>query len=140
MDKAQLKKQRERETAKRYYQKHREEILAKKKKYGAENKDKIKVRNHEYRIKNKPKFNAKFKKRQAAKLQRTPAWLTKDDHFVIEQIYELAALRAKMLGIEHHVDHIYPLQGERVSGLHVPQNLQVIPARENLVKRNKFNP
>lgn len=80
------------------------------------------------------KINAK---RKAAKLQRTPAWLTDDDYWMIEQAYELAALRTKMLGQVFHVDHVLPLQGKHVSGFHTPYNLQVIPAIENIRKGNR---
>lgn len=79
-------------------------------------------------------------KRHAAKMQRTPAWLTADDFWVLEQAYELAALRTKMLGVQFHVDHILPLQGKYVSGLHVPTNVQVIPWRDNVSKANKYLP
>ena len=57
---------------------------------------------------------------------------------MIEQAYELAALRTKMLGVAFEVDHILPLQGKLVSGLHVPENLQVIPATLNRAKSNSF--
>tara|TARA_R110000868_G_scaffold410844_1_gene700436 strand:- start:45 stop:479 length:435 start_codon:yes stop_codon:yes gene_type:complete len=76
--------------------------------------------------------------RNVAKQHRTPAWLTKDDHWLMSQAYELAALRSEMFGFSWHVDHIVPLRGERVSGLHVPWNLQVIPGTENRAKSNKF--
>lgn len=87
---------------------------------------------------NQDKVNAKWMKRAAGKKSRTPPWLTSDDLWMIEQAYDIAALRTKMLGIEHHVDHIIPLQGKSVSGLHVPWNLQVITARENRMKSNQL--
>ena len=71
-------------------------------------------------------------------MHRTPAWLTVDDLWLIEQAYELAALRTKLFGFSWHVDHILPLQGKQVSGLHVPTNLQVIPWVDNVRKANRF--
>lgn len=78
--------------------------------------------------------------RHASKLQRTPKWLTADDWFLIEEAYELAALRSKVTGIKHHVDHVVPLRGKLASGLHVPSNLQVIPSLVNIRKTNKWDP
>jgi hypothetical protein len=79
-------------------------------------------------------------KRRAAKMHRTPAWLSEDDHWITEQAYELAVLRTKLFGFSWHVDHVIPLQGKLVSGLHVPINLQVIPWRDNVSKANKYLP
>ena len=70
----------------------------------------------------------------------TPPWLTETDKAAIAAIYEKAARLTVETGIQHHVDHIIPLRGETVSGLHVPSNLQVLTASENSRKRNKFNP
>lgn len=70
--------------------------------------------------------------------KRIPTWLSEDDKWMIEQAYELAALRTKMFGLAWHVDHIIPLNGKRVSGLHVPANLQVVSWIDNLKKYNKF--
>lgn len=76
-------------------------------------------------------------RRRAAKLQRTPVWLTADDQWIIEQAYELAAIRTAVFGFSWHVDHIIPLQGKTVSGFHTPLNLRVIPGVENLRKHNR---
>jgi hypothetical protein len=87
---------------------------------------------------NKDKVNAKWMQREAAKKCRTPSWLTEDDKWLIEQAYDIASIRTKHFGISFHVDHVVPLQGKAVSGLHVPWNLQVIPAKVNQAKSNHF--
>lgn len=91
-----------------------------------------------YKKANPHKSAALLAKRRAAKKHRTPSWLTPDQLWMIEQAYELASLRSKTTGFAWHVDHICPLQGKDVSGLHVPWNLQVIPWRDNLSKGNKM--
>lgn len=68
--------------------------------------------------------------RRARKLQATPKWLTKEHLEQIKQIY-------KDCPKAYHVDHIIPLKGENVSGLHVPWNLQCLPGIVNRVKYNK---
>jgi hypothetical protein len=91
-----------------------------------------------YKRANSQKSAALLAKRRAAQKRRTPCWLTKDDFWLIEEAYDLAAKRSKLTKFSWHVDHIIPLQGKQVSGLHVPWNLQVIPWFENLSKSNKL--
>jgi hypothetical protein len=96
------------------------------------------ARNREWWSRNKPKRASYQSKRRAALLQRTPKWLTEDDFWMIEEAYKLAALRTKMFGFPWHVDHVIPLQGCNVSGLHTPTNLQVISGAENVRKHNSW--
>jgi hypothetical protein len=92
----------------------------------------------QYASKNRAKLTSIERKRQASKLKRTPAWLTAFDKLHMECLYQVAAMRTRESGQEWHVDHILPLQGKTVSGLHVPSNLRVIPAVENLRKYNIY--
>lgn len=80
------------------------------------------------------KLRAKKARRRAVEIHRKPKWLTADDMWAIKEIYALSALRTEQFGFAWHVDHIVPLQGEFVCGLHVPNNLQVIPAIQNWIK------
>ena len=99
-------------------------------------KDKIRIAEWKKKPHNKPKVAASTRKRQAAQLQRTPAW-DSYAHLIVAK-YQLAAMLSQASGTQHHVDHIIPLQGRKVSGLHVFSNLRVIPGSDNAKKSNKF--
>lgn len=73
--------------------------------------------------------------RHAAKLRATPSWSEADD---IANLYELARTLSLATGFEHHVDHIVPLKGRTVCGLHVLANLRVITAEQNKRKSNRL--
>lgn len=89
--------------------------------------------------KNHPdKHNAKYAKRRSAKLLRTPLWLSQSDLLLIETKYAMAKWLSEVVGKVYHVDHVIPLQGELVSGLHVPDNLCVLLGTVNLSKNNKW--
>lgn len=85
-----------------------------------------------------PQAVANTAKYRSNKDKRTPKWLTPDDLWMMAEAYKLAALRTKLFGFKWHVDHIIPLRGALVSGLHIPHNLQVIPGLDNIRKSNQF--
>lgn len=87
---------------------------------------------------NKARYIAHDAKRRASKLNATPVWLSKFDHDYIKHIYIQAKELQKLDGIPRHVDHIIPLQGKTVCGLHVPWNLQILTATENASKGNRI--
>ncbi len=93
----------------------------------------------EYKRKNSGKYAAHRKKYEASKINATPNWLTQFDFDYIESLYVQAKELKNLTGVDYHVDHILPLRGEIVCGLHVPWNLQVITAEENHKKNNRVN-
>ena len=98
----------------------------------------ISISGKKYRTDNKESVAIKklhdVRKRQAAKIFATPSWA---DYEKIKLIYR-QAFEIRKLGRNVHVDHIIPLRGKNVCGLHVEGNLQIIDAVENLSKFNKF--
>ena len=88
----------------------------------------------QYRKNNPERRVALTVKYRATKLKRTPTWA---NHFEIKMFYDVAKVLSRS-GVLFHVDHIVPLRGKEVSGLHVEGNLQVLPWHENLKKSIKF--
>ena len=89
----------------------------------------------EWRRSNPGKCAAKRARRRAAKKRATPLWV---NHKEIDKIYRLCAEVTEVLGEKHQVDHIIPLQGKSVCGLHVPWNLQILPQNVNASKGNRI--
>lgn len=83
---------------------------------------------------NPGKVNSFTAARRARIIRATPTWLTHEQRQAIQNVYEDAAARNGAW----HVDHIIPLNGRGVCGLHVPTNLQILPALENVKKGNSF--
>jgi len=81
---------------------------------------------------------ADTKARRRKHRQATPSWLTKKEKAEIRQLYQIAITMSKTTGEQYVIDHIVPLRGEAVCGLHVPWNLRVITQEENLKKSNKY--
>jgi hypothetical protein len=119
---------------KKYAEKNKEACKARIAVWRESNKEKMAELRKAWRDANKHKAQAYVRKYQAAKRKRVPNWLTPDDNWMMEEAYELAIRRTKMFGFQWDVDHVLPLQGKTVSGLHTPLNLQVIPAVVNSSK------
>ena len=122
---------------KEYYLKNKERENKNNAKWLSQNKEKHNEYYRKYYDNNKYKEIARSVHKRTRFLQRSVSWADQDK---IRDFYKEAQRLTKEKSIAYHVDHIIPLQGKLVSGLHVETNLQVIPASENLSKSNKFNP
>lgn len=137
-----------RQSSRRYQEKNREALLEKKRQWAKSNPEKNRAQSSRWQAMNReaafaqqalsraknpdhyqPKRRAYAAARRATLIRRTPPWV---DLSAVAVIY-----RQCPIGME--VDHIVPLRGRRVSGLHVPWNLQYLPASENAKKGNRFD-
>jgi hypothetical protein len=100
--------------------------------------EKVRARVSAWKKANPGKVIANTTKRKQHIRIRTPKWLTAIDFERIQTEYQLAALLTKITGTKWEVDHNIPLLGKNVSGLHVPNNLQVVQKKDNLIKSNRF--
>lgn len=114
------------------------ERTAKRKSWVEANRDKVNEAAGKWRKKFPERANALNAKARSRKLQASiqeDDWLNQQ---MLSVIYLLAQTLSKESGVVHEVDHIVPLSGENVCGLHYWKNLQVIPMEENRRKSNKF--
>lgn len=120
------------------YENNKDAIASYRRQWLSENKDRKSASDKAWRQRNLAKTNAYSATRHAAKMQATPTWLSAIEQAQIQEMYDVALAKSVQTGIKHHVDHIHPLQGENFNGLHVPWNLRVISASENLSKGNNL--
>lgn len=128
--------------------KHRDAMNARTAEWGRRNKDQKNATRKAWREENRERDNAYTRnwqarnpelvvantgRRRASKLRAEPSWA---NTFFIAEAYRLAKLREKVCGGKWHVDHVVPLRSKLVCGLHVANNLQVIPASVNQRKSN----
>lgn len=114
---------------------NKEYLYAMGKLYREANPEKTKAVYRESKKRRRAKATADERARQARKINAQPKWV---DKLALQAIYEQCARVSDMIGIKYHVDHIVPLQGKTVCGLHVPWNLQIIPAWLNMRKGNRL--
>ena len=117
------------------YEKHRDAYRENQKLYYEKNKNQIKEKVNSWRQENLARYNARMSKRRSDKIKATPKWA---DLKKINQIYIECKILQDILGVKMQVDHIIPLNGKNVCGLHCEDNLRIIHASENQTKGNKL--
>ncbi len=120
-----------------YRQREKEAISKRQREYRQNNRELFRQKEREDRNKRPERYRAKYASRRVRKLQATAPWA---DNKTIATFYTRAAELEGSTGVKWHVDHIDPLQGHLVCGLHVAENLQVLPASINCSKNNSFKP
>lgn len=125
-------------TKKLRYKQNKEEVSRRNKAWRKNNPEVVQRMKQEYR-KNNPEKVAAFSAEYRAKRKAAcPPWLCKEDKKLITEFYKIRNQLTAETGVTHHVDHIIPLQHNNVCGLHVPWNLQILTAEDNLSKSNNF--
>lgn len=122
------------------YKEHKERHDRNHKKYRSTHQEEVRQREHKYRANNPGAVNATTAKRRAQKLNATPIWADlKEIKEIYKECQRINILHKKNGGTDMFVvDHIIPLQGNNVTGLHVANNLRIITASENSTKSNKI--
>ena len=118
-----------------YYERNRDAVIARAQARPTEEKQAYRQK---WKANNQVQVLADNKARRRKHRDATPPWLTKQEKAEIRQLYQMAITMTKTTGEQYVVDHIIPLRGEAVCGLHVPWNLRVITQAQNLEKSNKL--
>jgi phage FluMu protein Com len=125
--------------SKSHYKRQDPELrLEKKRAWQDKNRGHVNQYNEAWRKANPEKHAARQKEYQVKKKNAVPPWLDGPQKAHIKRLYRLAWVMSDSTGKPYHVDHIVPLQGKNVCGLHVPWNLQVLEATLNIKKSNTF--
>jgi 5-methylcytosine-specific restriction endonuclease McrA len=119
-----------------YYKIRQEQNPGRRKKYDAAYKKKNPTFFKAYYEENKHEFVERVNRRRG-RIKAAPLWA---DEQKIRLLYRVSSNLNRLHGyVKYHVDHVVPLQGKLVSGLHVHNNLRIIRAEENKAKFNKWN-
>lgn len=136
---------------KNWYANNKQRKQIQQNKYRESNKDRLDKKATEYRQRNKKAIRSKIalwqqsnkdkvafyaSNRRARQTQATPLWLTNEQFKQIEEFYSMAKELETVFPWKQHVDHIIPINGKTVCGLHVPWNLQILSMKANLAKGN----
>lgn len=136
-----------------YRTEHCEQLRQDARKRRAEQREVVSYRNARWYAENPGKFTARTNAWKRAnpekvavlrdiyrlrKVQAVPGWFSELDLFVAQEAVLLRGVRQQLTGVKWHVDHVVPLRGRNVCGLHVYSNLAVVPATANLKKHNRW--
>ena len=124
-----------RKAKKDYYARNKDAVIARAFARPLEEKTLAKKRHKE---ENPDYYRSLVSQRRRRFRDATPKWLSPEQKMEIRLKYRLAIELSRATGVRHAVDHVIPLQGEEVCGLHVPWNMEVITQDENLKKSNKL--
>lgn len=121
---------------KRYFEKNKNSRIATLMEWRKNNPERIQQVKENWYNNNQALRNSYSAKWRRECRRATPDWANFEK---ITEIYDESTQRTKQSGISHHVDHIVPVQGKHVTGLHIHQNMRIIPATDNVKKRARLD-